>query len=75
MWLSLRRAAEHLSLSEKTLRRHIGHWAHPLPVHWVAGRWLVEQSELDDWVRSYPPRTAGEVDAQAVVEEILENLR
>lgn len=52
-WLTLRQAAVYSTLSEKTLRRYIGHGLHPLPVRPVGRRLVIAPADLDAWIRSF----------------------
>jgi helix-turn-helix protein len=70
-WFDLKDAADHCSLSVRTLRRYIGDAQHPLPVRMVGGKCLVSQDELDAWVSGFP--RAGE-DVDTMVNEVLRDL-
>lgn len=73
-WLSLHGAADYTSLSVRTLQRHLWDHPHRLPAHWCAGRWLIFQNDLDEWVRTYPPKP-GTVDVDAIVDDVLKEWR
>ena len=45
--------AEHTSLSEHTIRRHIAARRNPLPHYRVGRRIIVRKSEFDAWVQSF----------------------
>jgi len=71
-WLDLAHAAEYSCLSVRTLRRYLGHSAHPLPARLVGGKWLLAQHDLDRWLQGFP-RNGEAVDQ--VVTAILKDLQ
>jgi excisionase family DNA binding protein len=71
-WLALKRAAEYLSISDRTLRRYLSDSTHRLPAHLVGGKWLFAPEDLDRWVKSFP-QPGEEVDR--MVETVLRDLK
>jgi helix-turn-helix protein len=65
-FLDLRALAEYSNLSIRTLARHLGDHARPLPHYKVRGKILVRRSEFDAWMqgfrRSQPPAVPQLVD-------------
>ena len=70
-WLDLRRAADYLCLSIRTLRTYIGHHEHPLPVRRVGGKLLGRVMDFDRWAQSFPEAGAH---IDQLVDEILSEI-
>jgi hypothetical protein len=72
-FLSIAALAKASSLSAKTLRAYLSDPAHPLPYYRPGGKIIVRWSEFLSWVQRYKARA--EVDVDAVVQEIVDDLR
>lgn len=70
-WLDLQHAAEHCSLSVRTLRKYVGDATHPLPVRLVGGKWLMNREDLDTCLGGFP--RAGEA-TDHLVDELVRGL-
>ncbi len=72
-FLSLSALAKATSLSAKTLRGHLSDPIHPLPYYRPGGKIIVRWSDFLSWIQRY--KVAAEVDIDAVVQEIVNDLR
>jgi excisionase family DNA binding protein len=70
-WLDFKRAAQYLSMSDRTLRRYLSDSTHRLPAHIVGGKWLFAPEDLDRWVKSFPTPGAA---VDRMVETVLRDL-
>jgi hypothetical protein len=72
-FLSLSAMAKATNLSTKTLRNYLSDPIHPLPHYRLGGKVIVRWSDFLSWLQRY--KVAAEVDIDAVVQEIVDDLR
>jgi hypothetical protein len=72
-FLSLSALAKASSLSTKTLRAYLSDAIQPLPHYRPGGKVIVRWSEFLSWLQRY--KVSAEVDINAVVQEIVDDLR
>jgi excisionase family DNA binding protein len=73
-WMTLKQAAAYTGLHPDTLIAHIkDNSGHPLPARLIGRRWLIEQSQLDEWIRTYP-QPLPKVDIDRIVDDVLKRM-
>lgn len=70
-WLNLASASQYSGLSAKTLMRSISDPINPLPARFVRRRWLIKDSDLDEWIESHPSQSRNSADMEKIVDEVL----
>ena len=72
--MGLKQVTQYVNLSDRTVRTWIHEQVDPLPAVRVRGKILVRRSELDAWLERHRVRSLANVDLDAIVNGVLEEV-
>ena len=74
-WLSLRELTEYAAVSDRTLRAWMHREKNPLPAVQVDGKILVRRCAFDAWLERHRIRAKQTVDVDAIVNDLVRDIR